>query len=142
MESNTSKQEAQMQNGIKYQWIFTLLSIPKIGGLLATIIIVAPACVFSLLFISIVPIDNPDVPGGPVILITVILLSCMLIATWWWLHYLERKVNLAFFLPIPFINIRIKWILYPFMLPFFGIRKIYSALTNKQEINTEDSPPG
>jgi len=138
MENNTSNQEAPIENDFKYQWVFTLLSIPQIGGLLATIIVVAPAAVFSLLFISIAPIDDSAIPGWPVILFLVIILSCELIATWWWLHYLERKINLAFYLPIPFINIRIKWVLYPFMLPFFGIRRIYSALTNKGSINSEE----
>lgn len=138
MENNTSNQEAPIENDFKYQWIFKILSIPQIGGLLATILVVAPAAVFSLLFISIVPMDDSDLPGGPLILFLAIILSCELIATWWWLLYLERKIRLAFYLPIPFINIRIKWALYPFMLPFFGIRRIYAAFTNKRTINSKE----
>lgn len=126
----------------KHQWVFTLLSIPQIGGLLATIIVFGPASVFSLLFISITSIDDSSVPEWPTILFLVVILSCEFIATWWWLHYLERKVNLAFYFPIPFVKIRIKWALYPFMLPFFGIRKIYLALTNKEITGAEDSSPG
>ena len=118
-----------IEKGSKH-WIFSLLAIPRIGGLLATLITVAPAAVFSLMFIAIAPADD-SIPGTPVIIITAILISCMLISTWWWLHYLERKIGLAIYLPIPFINIRLRWVLYPFMLPFLGIKRAYSALTNK-----------
>jgi hypothetical protein len=55
----------------------------------------------------------------------------MLLATWWWLDYLERKINLAFFLPIPFFRIRAKYVRYPFMLPFFGIRRLYLRFTHE-----------
>lgn len=138
MDSNTNNTKENIGNENQHNWIFTILSIPNIGGLLTTIIAVAPAAIFSLIFILVSSPEESALPDGLLIFITVILLISMLLITWWWLNYLEAKINLAILLPIPFINIPIKWILYPFMLPFFGIRRIYQHFNANRPVDNID----
>lgn len=138
MDNNTSN-SVENNSKPKHKWIFTILSIPEIGGLITTIITLAPASIFSLIFILISPSEESALPGAPLIFITAILLSSMLLTTWWWLNYLEGKLNLAILLPIPFLKIRLKWVLYPFMLPFFGLRRIYRHFTTKRPMDNVNS---
>lgn len=126
-----------MENNNQNKWIFLILSIPNIGGLLTTIVTFAPASIFSLvfspIFILIPSLNESTLLGGLLIFITgILLISMLLLITWWWLNYLEAKIGLAILLPIPFINIPLRWILYPFMLPFFGIRRIYRHFNTKR----------
>lgn len=138
MDSDTNNTTENIGNENQHDWIFAILSIPNIGGLLTTIITFAPAAIFSLIFILVSPADESSLPGGLLIFITAILLISMLLITWWWLNYLEAKINLAILLPIPFINIRLRWILYPFMLPFFGIHRIYQHFHAKRPVDHID----
>ena len=138
MASSTNNVKENGGNENQYNWIFTILSIPNIGGLLTTIIAVAPAAIFSLIFILVSSPEDSELPSGLLIFITVFLLISMLLITWWWLNYLEEKINLAILLPIPFINIPLRWILYPFMLLFFGIHRIYQHIKSKRSADTID----
>lgn len=139
MDHRNANFEENSKSENQHKWIFTILSIPQIGGLLTTILTLGPAAIFSLIFILISTPEDSTLPGGLLIFTTAILLIIMLLVTWWWLNYLEGKMNLTILLPIPFIKIPLKWILYPFMLPFFGIRRIYLHFNTKRPMDNLDS---
>ena len=112
-------------------WALLILSIPKIGELLTSLLAITPACL--LLVVLGRPGPNPANNESILFIFGVGFQFLIVIAlTWWWLNYLERKINIAIILPIPFIKIPVKWLLYPFMLPVFGIRRIYRHFSHKR----------
>ncbi len=129
---DTDKTQANKGNEKEPEsWILLILSIPKIGELLTSLLAIAPAILLLLLlgFSG----SDPSNDESTLSIIGIIFQFLMVIAlTWWWLNYLERKINIAILLPIPFIKIPVKWLLYPFMLPFFGIRRIYRHFSHKR----------
>jgi hypothetical protein len=138
MDNDTTNTKANKNSENQYNWLHTILSIPKIGGLLTSIIAILPAALIFLIFSFGLPENEETLSGFQFFLIVIMFVSA-LIGTWSWLNYLERKIRLAIVLPIPFINIPIKWILYPFMLPFFGIMKIYRHFVPVHPVNKVDS---
>lgn len=141
MDSNTSDLTNNTQSETEKHWVFRILSIPQIGGLLTTVITFGPAAVFSLAFILLSETGESSTPGPFLIFMTASLISLMLLITWWWLNYLEAKIRLEILLPIPFLKIPLKWILYPFMLPFFGIRSVYRLLILPKSQEQGESHP-
>ncbi len=144
MDNNIADTKGNKNSENQYNWIHTILSIPKIGGLLTSVIAITPAILIFLSFSMFTLFFKSEKSKPPeeslwIYFFLVFGIVLILIVTWWWLNYLERKINLAIMLPIPFINIPIKWILYPFMLPFFGIRKIYRHFAPKRSIDNIDS---
>ena len=129
---NTDKTQANKGNEkVPANWALLILSIPKIGELLTTLLAIAPAILLLLLLGF--PGSNMSNDESKLSIIGIIFQFLIVIAlTWWWLNYLERKINIAIILPIPFIKIPVKWLLYPFMLPFFGIHQIYRHFSHKR----------
>jgi hypothetical protein len=138
MDNNSKNTKTNINIENQYNWLHTILSIHKIGGLLTSIIAIAPAILILLPFYLFFP-KNEEEYIVLQFLLMALTLALVLIGTWWWLNYLERKINLAILLPIPLIKIPLKWILYPFMLPFFGIIKIYRHFSPERSINNIDS---
>jgi len=137
MDNNNTNSNSNKNSENQYKWLHTILSLHKIGGLLTTMIAIAPGALILLLFYFF-PINEEEyivLQLWLMVLISIFALIC----TWWWLNYLERKINLVILLPIPFIKIPLKWILYPFMLPFFWIIKIYRNFIPKRPVNNIDS---
>lgn len=95
-------------------WLQLVLGIPYIGGILTTLIAVAPMVLILLILdwtMGIAPDSGTgdDIPPGEFWLVLLFL------PVWHvWLRYLERKAGLAICLPLPVVNIRIKWLLIPF----------------------------
>ena len=131
MENKTNKINSPEKIGSGGYWYFFQHKLlPKIGRLLLVIVTFVPASVISSIYVTFFASEETESIEIQGVIILAVVISCMIISTWWWLHYLERKFNLTIFLPIPIINVPLKWILYPFMLPFFGIRGLYRVLSN------------
>jgi len=116
--------------------IHTILSLPIIGGILTLGLTLIPAFLFLGIISMILPSnsnENSSVDAYLAILFLVLILMAIA-STWWWLNYLERKINVSVILPIPFVKIPVKWLLYPFMLPIFGIKNLYRHFFPKTEI--------
>jgi len=133
MDNNTT--EPNENNDNQHSWIHTILSIPTIGGFLTFVVAIAPAILILLAFSPFFLSEESEKANSSLdTLLAFVVPILLLLITWWWLHYLERKIQLGIMLPIPFINIPVKWILYPFMLPFFGLQKIYRHFVPKDPI--------
>ena len=99
-------------------WIHIILGFPVVGEFLAAIVAMLPTIVLAIAVLLILDTDSDTVLNW-VILLT-------LPITWFWLRYLERKAGLALCLPLPIVNIRIKWI-----LPPFGLILAYLLITGQ-----------
>ncbi len=132
MDTNTDKTQANKGNDKEpVNWALIILSIPKIGELLTSVLAITPALLLLVVLGLLGP--YPSNNESTLFIIGVSFQFLIIIAlTWWWLNYLERKINIAIILPIPFIKIPVKWLLYPFMLPFLGIRRIYRYFSHKR----------
>jgi hypothetical protein len=94
------------------------LGIPYVGEFLAAIIAMLPS-ILAVLAAGFVH----DIDSGKVIDWTMLV---SLPITYFWLRYLERKAGLVLCLPLPIMNIRIKWILLP-----VGLFVAYLLLTGQ-----------
>lgn len=95
----------KLQEQDEDSWIHIILGFPIVGEFLAAIVAMLP----SILVVAAVGlILNTE---SEYILSWGVLIS--LPATYFWLRYLERKAGLALCLPLPIVNIRIKWTLLP-----------------------------
>lgn len=141
MENKTNKIKRQGKLGSgSYWYFFYYVLLPKIGNLLLVIITFVPSSIISMIYTSLFPVEETESIEVYEVIALAIVISTMIISTWWWLHYLERKFNLSILLPIPLIKIRLKWIIYPFMLPFFGIRRLFRNINAKQPLDNSTSP--
>ena len=110
-----------------------VIRIPVIGEYLTSIIALIPVLILGIiLFIPFILLVG-DLPGDQIFYILVfIALFIFIPISYWWLKILEREVRLIVCLPIPIIQIPVKYILYPFVQPFFGIRYVfYKIIANK-----------
>ena len=130
--NNTDKpnSEKKMVFGSYWDFLYSTL-LPKIGRLLLFFTVFAPASVISLLYVSLFPDEKTESIDIYAVITVTITISCMIVSTWWWLNYLEKKVNFPILLPVPLINVPLKWVIYPFMLPFFGIQWLFKRLNSK-----------
>ena len=94
-----------LQNQDEESWLHLILGFPYIGEILAAIVAMLPTLVLGIAVLLILDTDS-DIVLNWVILLT-------LPVTYFWLRYLERKAGLALCLPLPIVNIRIKWTLLP-----------------------------
>ena len=104
--------EAKIQ--VEDTWLHLILGIPYVGDILTALIGFAPMILVFWLVYKIFGIDlfSESSESMPPATFWIILLS---IPIWYvWLRYLEKKVSLAICLPLPIVNIRIKWLLIPF----------------------------
>ena len=86
-------------------WLSIILGFPYVGEFLAAVVAMLPSilAVFAVGFAL-------DTDSDTVINWTILV---SLPVTYFWLRYLERKAGLALCLPLPIVNIRIKWTLLP-----------------------------
>lgn len=112
-----------------------LISIPIIGEFVTSIIALIPLVIFgSILIIPLAYFLHGYIIIQYFIYILIFIFIFILIPiAYWWFILLEREVKLVVCLPIPFIQIPIKHVLYPFMYPFFGIRYIYQKLRSNRK---------
>ena len=107
-----------------YWYFFYYKLLPTVAERMLSFAAIIPATILSFVFTAITSEEKMSSPGFATIIIIILILCGMIISTWWFLHYLERKTKLAVLIPIPFIRIPLKWLLYPFMMPFFGLRRL------------------
>jgi len=86
-------------------WILIILGFPIVGEFLAFIVAVLPTIILGAAVMLILDTDSDTVINWTILLTLPI--------TWFWLRYLEKKAGLVLCLPLPIVNIRIKWILPP-----------------------------
>lgn len=86
-------------------WILIILGFPVVGEFLAAIVAMLPTIILGIAVLLILDTDSDTVINWTILLTLPI--------TWFWLRYLERKAGLALCLPLPIVNIRIKWVLPP-----------------------------
>ncbi len=111
-EQDQIEPEAETQTG--ETWLQLILGIPYIGDILTTLIAVAPMVLILLLLHWTLGFE-PDSGAGDNIPPGEFWLVLLFLPVWHvWLRYLERKAGLAICLPLPIVNIRIKWLLIPF----------------------------
>lgn len=95
----------ELQEQDEDSWLSIILDFPYIGGFLAAILAMLPTIVLVLAVMLILDTDSDTVIKWAILL--------SLPVTYFWLRYLERKAGLALCLPLPIVNIRIKWTLLP-----------------------------
>jgi len=94
--------EVDLQQQDEESWVHLILGIPYFGEILTFVIAVLPA---GLLFTVLPETESKTVEFFYTV--------GVLLITYFWLRFLERKARLAICLPIPILNIRIKWLLLP-----------------------------
>ena len=102
--SSAGKNQSDSLNENKCELLHFVLSIPTIGEYLTFGIAVAPIFILVLALIAI----WEDGSSWTVLIAFPFAL--------WWLRLLERRCDLTICLPIPIINIPVKW----FVLPLFA----------------------
>ena len=96
---------SELQKQDEDSWLSLILDFPYIGEILAAILAMLPSII--LVFVVALVLDT----DSDVVFNWAILISLPL--TYFWLRFLERKAGLALCLPLPIVNIRIKWTLLP-----------------------------
>jgi hypothetical protein len=135
----TSKEENQPRffsaSIIKFFRVMT--SIPFIGEYITSIIALIPIVILGIILLFPFNILAENIAVEYVIYILIFFFFFILIPiAYWWLLWIEREVRLVVCVPIPIIEIPVKYVLYPFMLPFFGIRFLYRKLrSNRNRVN-------
>lgn len=99
-------------------WLHVILGIPYVGEFLTFIIAMLPAILLVTVVMLVFNTESDTVINW------VMLFSLPI--TYFWLRFLERKARLAICLPVPILNIRIKWLLLP-----VGLLVFYSLVTGK-----------
>lgn len=99
-------------------WLHVILGIPYVGEFLTFIIAMLPAILLVTVVMLVFNTESDTVINW------VMLFSLPI--TYFWLRFLERKARLAICLPVPILNIRIKWLLLP-----VGLFVFYSLVTGK-----------
>jgi len=127
--TSIEKSQPRFLSGSFLRFFRVFISIPVIGEFVTSIIALIPLVILGLILIIPLRILNNNIMIEYFIFIEIFIFIFILIPiAYWWLLLLEREVRLVVCLPIPFIQIPIKYVLYPFMYPFFGIRYIYQKL--------------
>ena len=120
--SRESPPDLEDQSEDDTNWFVLILNIPKLGGFLSFCIAVAPLFVLIILFLILGDIFGFDANVDDYMDYVIL---AAIIPTYFWLVFLENKARVQLCLPIPFVNIPIKWILFPifiiFVLSVFGI---------------------
>lgn len=90
-----------------------ITNIPEYGGVVAFVIAIIPTFLVLIFYAAVFgePAENDS---DTQTFIWPLLIATPL--TWKWLLYLERVAKMSICLPIPIINIPVKWLLGPFML--------------------------
>ena len=130
----TAEEENQQRflSGSFLNFFKVFLSIPVIGELLTSIIALIPVVFLGIiLIIPVLLLVDSMAIEYIIYLLLFITIFVLIPISYWWLKLLEREVRLIVCLPIPIIELPVKYILYPFMFPFFGIRYIYKELRAK-----------
>ena len=105
--------------GERWEWLHVILDLPKIGGFLCFWLAAAP--LFAIMVIHEILFAGPSDAGmtdgelGVAVLVA-------LPPTWWWLRLLERKAGVGLCLPLPIVNIPIRWTLAPVGLAILASR--------------------
>ena len=113
-ETEQESVESATQTPVEDTWLHIILGIPYLGDLLTTLIAVAPMVLIILVADQLFGVQL-DSDSEEIIPPAEFWLVLLFIPIWYfWLRYLERKVSLSICLPLPIINIKIKWLLIPF----------------------------
>ena len=116
LEQNDDHVDLQEQD--EETWLHVILGIPYVGGFLTFAIAMLPAILLVAAVMLIFSTESETVINW--------VMLCSLPVTYIWLRFLERRFNLAICLPIPILNIKIKWLLLP-----VGLFVFYSLLTGQ-----------
>ena len=116
LEQNDDHVDLQEQD--EETWLHVILGIPYVGGILTFAIAMLPAILLVAAVMLIFSTESETVINW--------VMLCSLPVTYIWLRFLERRFNLAICLPIPILNIKIKWLLLP-----LGLFVFYSLITGQ-----------
>jgi hypothetical protein len=122
--TNEINSTTKFENG-SYWYFFHYNLLPKIVGFILVCISFVPAAIISMVYTLLIGPGEKESTGIADVILVFVVISCIIISTWWWLHYLEEKTKMDILIPIPFVRIRLKWVLFPFIFPFLGIRWLF-----------------
>lgn len=128
------KNTPRFLSGTFLNFFKVFLSIPVIGEFLTSILALIPMVLLGvILIIPVLLLIDYIAIEYFIYLLLFITIFVLIPISYWWLKLLEREVRLIVCLPIPIIELPVKYILYPLMFPFFGIRYIYQKLRVKSK---------
>lgn len=110
--------EADSPPPMEDTWLGIILGFPYVGEFLAALVAMLPA-ILAVFIVGFAFDTDSDKALDWVILLS-------LPFTYIWLRYLERKAGVALCLPLPLVNIPIKWTLLP-----IGLILAYYLLTGQ-----------
>lgn len=94
-------------------WVLLILNIPKVGEFLAFCLAAAPLFLMMVGFLLLGDVFGFD--GGDDAYAGYVLMAAI-VPTYFWLAFLEDRAGVRLCLPIPIVNIPIKWLLLPAFL--------------------------